>query len=205
MRFQERLSTRVAAAGLAVAPGVYEQLEQYYRLLTKWNQKINLTSLSLEPLAAAALDRLFVEPLAAAELVENDHLVWFDLGSGNGSPAIPLKLARPLASLTMVESTGKKCSFLREATRALGLANVKVLTMRAEELESIVAEGAVDLITIRGLKLDQVVKSATHLLKVSGRLFRFTSGESTPPSGFRLSLEKQLLHSRNTLAIFEKL
>ena len=44
-----------------------------------------------------------------------------DVGSGGGSPAIPLKLAVPRLSLTMVEAKARKSAFLREAIRHLGL------------------------------------------------------------------------------------
>ena len=52
--------------------------------------------------------------------------LWFDIGSGGGSPAIPLKLARPTLPLPMVESKTRKAVFLREAVRALGLARREV-------------------------------------------------------------------------------
>ena len=73
-----------------------DSLDAYYRLLARWNRTINLTALSLDPLADEALDRLFIEPLAAAPYIREaldvtPLSVWFDLGSGGGSPAIPLK------------------------------------------------------------------------------------------------------------------
>ena len=57
-----------------------------------------------------------------------------DIGSGGGSPAIPMKLALPLAKLTMVEVKARKSAFLREAVRTLKLENSTVETSRYEEL-----------------------------------------------------------------------
>ncbi len=57
-----------------------------------------------------------------------------DVGSGGGSPAIPLKLAVPRLRLTMVEAKARKSAFLREAVRHLGLEQRSVETARYEEL-----------------------------------------------------------------------
>jgi len=100
---------------------VLAPLETYYRLLAQWNVKINLTALPLQPPTDSTFDRLFIEPLLAAELVPDLPGIWFDLGSGGGSPALPLKLIRPSLSLTLVESKTRKAAFLREALRALKL------------------------------------------------------------------------------------
>jgi 16S rRNA (guanine527-N7)-methyltransferase len=55
-----------------------------------------------------------------------------DVGSGGGLPGIPLAITRPDLTYTLLESTGKKADFLREAVKALGLGNVSVLAERAE-------------------------------------------------------------------------
>ena len=65
------------------------QLVVYYQLLSHWNRKINLTSLS-DP--DEAVDRLLLEPVAAAAVLPANRAL-IDLGSGGGSPAIPLALA----------------------------------------------------------------------------------------------------------------
>src|SRR5258706_16203374 len=108
--FRERLSRRARKASLSLSAQAVDQLEVYYRVLARWNTKVNLTALQLEELTDSAVDRLLVEPLAAARFVLDSPLVWFDLGSGGGSPAIPLKIVRPAARLTMVESKVRKAA-----------------------------------------------------------------------------------------------
>jgi len=54
---------RAERAGLSVDPELKEKLLSYYSLLTRWNEKINLTALT-DP--AAAIDRLLIEPVSAA-------------------------------------------------------------------------------------------------------------------------------------------
>jgi len=55
-----------------------------------------------------------------------------DIGSGAGLPGIPLRIAWPHLQLSLLESNEKRCRFLREAIRRLGLDRVEVLEGRAE-------------------------------------------------------------------------
>jgi 16S rRNA (guanine527-N7)-methyltransferase len=102
-----------------------------------------------------------------------------DVGSGGGSPAIPLKIARPALSLTMVESKERKSAFLREAARSLGLANTNVITERYEQLAHEPSRReCVDLITVRAVRPDDALyRAAAHLLRARGELLVF-SGKS---------------------------
>jgi 16S rRNA (guanine527-N7)-methyltransferase len=165
-----------------------EPLETYFRLLMQWNAMINLTALPLESPTDETFDRLLVEPLAAAHHVPDAPSVWFDLGSGGGSPAIPLKIARPALKLTMIESKTRKAAFLREAIRVIGISQALVLDERFEDVAT--ASGtiaAADLVTVRAVKLDAVLfDTAGLMLKDGGRLLLFRSSHATSadPSGF---------------------
>ena len=188
--FQERLSKRAEKANVSLTAPVVGRLEAYYRLLARWNTKINLTALQLEELTDWAVDRLFVEPLAAARLVGDSPLVWFDLGSGGGSPAIPLQIVRPEALLTMVESKARKAAFLREAVRTLGLENASVENARFEDIAARAsAAGTADLATVRAVKTDkELFRASRALLREGGRLMLFSSSSTKIATllGFRL-------------------
>src|SRR5687768_4798862 len=110
-----RLSERAAAAGLTLGGSLRAALLTYYDLLLKWNARINLTALT-EP--DEAIDRLLLEPVAAARYLPGGARL-VDLGSGGGSPAIPLALTLHSPRLVMVESRARKAAFLREAARAV--------------------------------------------------------------------------------------
>jgi 16S rRNA (guanine527-N7)-methyltransferase len=69
------------------------------------------------------------DALAAAELVAEGPVV--DVGSGGGSPGIPVALVRPELHVDLLEAQRRKCDFLEAATREL--ANVSVVCARAEE------------------------------------------------------------------------
>jgi 16S rRNA (guanine527-N7)-methyltransferase len=178
-----------------------EPLEAYFRLLALWNAKINLTALPLDAPTDETFDRLLVEPLAAApHLVwgqtgvrtgvgpPSDPVVWFDLGSGGGSPAIPLLIARPALKLTMIESKTRKAAFLREAIRVVQLSGASVVNERFEDLAQTAEHAnAADFITLRAVKADAALFGAARdLLKGTGHLLHFRpSHDASPdPAGF---------------------
>jgi len=76
---------------------------------------------------------LVEDALTALPLVTDLEGPLVDVGSGGGVPGVPLALALPDRDVTLLEANGKKCGFLREATR--DLANVSVVQGRAEEQE----------------------------------------------------------------------
>ena len=69
------------------------------------------------------------DALAAAELIEEGPVV--DVGSGGGSPGIPVALARPELRVDLLEAHRRTCDFLESAVRELG--NISVVCARAEE------------------------------------------------------------------------
>ena len=188
--FHERLSRRARKANVSLTAPVVDRLEAYYRLLARWNTKVNLTALRLEELSDPAVDRLLVEPLAGARFVVDSPLVWFDLGSGGGSHAIPLKIVRPAARITMVESKVRKAAFLREAVRTLGLEHASVENARFEDIAARVSTtGTAELVTVRAVKTDKVLFRASRaLIREGGRLilFSFSGSKIAAPPGFQL-------------------
>ncbi|MCC7417077.1 MAG: 16S rRNA (guanine(527)-N(7))-methyltransferase RsmG [Acidobacteria bacterium] len=170
--FRERLLERCALSNIALpAEDEVARLGVYFDLLMRWNQRINLTSLRLDdPLA---IDRLIIEPVAAAAFLPPGAISWLDVGSGGGSPAIPLKILRPETRLTMVESRERKTVFLQEVARALGLTGVVVETKRFETFARQLQE-RVDVLTLRAVKFDREIASAcNNTLDEMGRLLIF--------------------------------
>jgi 16S rRNA (guanine527-N7)-methyltransferase len=189
--FRDRVIKRGKKADVQLTASVLEQLEAYYRLLERWNDKINLTALPLKVLTDQAVDRLLIEPLAAARYVPEAAITWFDLGSGGGSPALPLKMVRPTARLAMVESKNKKAAFLREAVRELGLSDVTVEAIRFEDFaHRRDSAGTAQLVTVRAVKLNKpFFDAARSILAPGGSLLLFSSYETAAkaPPGFEVS------------------
>jgi len=172
--FLKRISERACLAGIGLTPALAAGLEAYLQLLTRWNRRMNLTALGLEPVTNQAIDRLLIEPLAATRLLAH-AAKWFDLGSGGGSPAIPLKLANSGVQLVMVESKERKAAFLMEATRALKLEHATVETGRIETIAARhLMAGSVDVITVRAVRVDPILfGSVRALLRPHGKLVLF--------------------------------
>src|SRR5215470_12300325 len=93
--FQDRLGRRAKRAGVNLTPQLSSRLETYFRLLETWNRKINLTGLNLAEATPDTVDRLLIEPLVAARHIPASAARVLDVGSGGGSPAIPIALALP--------------------------------------------------------------------------------------------------------------
>lgn len=180
------------------------QLQTYVRVLADWNSRLNLTGFSLEGDIDPALDRLVLEPVLASAVLDQSVRRLVDVGSGSGSPAIPLLISAPWLELTMVESRQRKSVFLREATRAIGM-RATVVTSRLEDLTIRDEAELFDAASVRGVRMDAQVGSAlVRLLRDGGRLLYFDSSDGPPPHlngflneppvlvealpGFRLSL-----------------
>lgn len=103
--------------------------ENYYQLLIEFNKKFNLTAITERK---EVIEKHFIDSLLNVNKIVGKKFI--DIGSGGGFPAIPLKIYKGDIMLTMVESTGKKCEFLKTVVDKLGLNNTQVVCQRAEEL-----------------------------------------------------------------------
>jgi len=175
---------RARRAGLTLPVELAAQLEAYYRLLAAWNAKINLTGLKLSEASPDAIDRLLIEPVVAARYVPMKAARMLDVGTGGGSPAIPLALAVPCSSLLMVESKTRKSVFLREVVRTLGLKTAEVVTARFEELLARPdLHETLDLVTVRAVRIEsRMLLTLQAFAKPGGQVFLFRGAGTSDPS-----------------------
>jgi 16S rRNA (guanine527-N7)-methyltransferase len=177
---KRRVERRLARIGARVPDRQIDQLVDYLVLLDRWNRRMNLTALD-DP--DAAVDRLIVEPVLASAFLDASAATLVDIGSGGGSPAIPLKICCPDLALTMVEVKTRKSVFLREVVRHLELASCLVETARFEQVLSRPATlGAVDAISIRAVRAeDEQLRLFGEALKPGGQQLWFLSGSQPVP------------------------
>lgn len=175
-RIRAQIEERLCLAGVEPVPAQVEQLRRYLALLGHWNDRINLTAFQLDPPGNDAVDRLIVEPVVAARFVGSNNQYCIDIGSGGGSPAIPMKIVCPLLRLTMVEARVRKCAFLREAVRTLGLDRTHVETARFD-ISWVKKHGTrADLLTMRAVRIDAALwRAIDEVVDSSGRIFHFGS------------------------------
>jgi 16S rRNA (guanine527-N7)-methyltransferase len=206
----EKLVRRASKVGLSVSPLVLSRLEEYFDLLRKWNRKVSLTALPVDETGDEAVDRLLIEPLVAVRFLPAGSLAVMDVGSGGGSPAIPMKIATPGMSLRMVESKTRKAAFLREAVRCLGLDHTEVESVRLEELlvRPMLHQSA-DVVTVRAVRTDRkLLSSVEPFLKTDGFLFLFGSDSAGStrivPQFVHRSSDSLLRHRGSRLEILQK-
>ena len=99
--------------------------------LIKWNRKINLTTLT-DPIEVAS--NHFLDSLVPARFMPPHAAKLLDIGSGGGFPGIPLKVLLPELSVTLIDASRKKVSFLKHIIRTLKLDDIEALHIRAEDL-----------------------------------------------------------------------
>jgi 16S rRNA (guanine(527)-N(7))-methyltransferase RsmG len=122
-------------------------LEQHYRLLCKWNKRINLTGIRS---VREAVQFHYCESLFLAQWLPKALRV-ADVGSGAGFPGIPVAIVRPDCSIDLIESHQRKAAFLREASRQLP--NVNVVSGRAEECKE-----QYDWMISRAIRVEDLLK-----------------------------------------------
>ena len=175
--FEPAIRGRIGAAGARVDSAAVSSLANYLTLLARWNRRINLTAFDLDHPTDHAIDRLIVEPvLAAADVHDRDRVV-IDIGSGGGSPALPLKIVTPHVRMTLIEARVRKSAFLREAVRELNLADVGVETFRLDRRGMAELNGTADVVTMRAVRADaEILHGVGKLLQLEGRLLWFSDG-----------------------------
>ena len=125
-----KLENLLAQAEIQLTDLQKDQLIQLVQLLHKWNKAYNLTSVRnpQEMLVKHILDSLVVSPY-----LQGDSFI--DVGTGPGLPGLPLAIINPSKQFVLLDSLGKRISFIRNAIRELGLTNVIPVLSRVEEYQ----------------------------------------------------------------------
>lgn len=124
------LETGIDELGLTVSKELLSAFEIFEKELSKWNSKINLTSITT---AEEIAIKHFIDSLAVARFM-NPSGKMLDIGSGGGFPSIPLKLYFPDMEIISVDSVGKKINFQKHAARVLNFSNFAAIHSRVEML-----------------------------------------------------------------------
>ena len=159
----------------------------YLKELKEWNQKVSLTSLKKD---AAIICKHFIDSLSLVPYLPFEASL-LDLGSGAGFPGIPVKIAKPSISVTLLEATRKKVNFQRHIVRKLGLTPICFLQDRAERLKTENgSRHSFDIVTSRAL-------STLEKFFVLGEPFVKKGGYLVAMKGKRA--EKELKNSRGVM------
>lgn len=147
-----------------------DRLTRYVALLLKWNAAINLIGKTTE---VDLWQRHVWDSYQILPLIPESTQTLADLGSGGGLPGLVIACARPDMKITLVERDQRKCSFLREAARSIGLQNV---TVRAEDARDLTE--TFDVVTSRALASLVELCAFAHPLLGEGGICLFPKGEN---------------------------
>lgn len=127
---KELLKNEAAKFGVDLDEKALDRFDIYAKLLVEWNEKINLTAIT-DP--EGIVMKHFVDSLSVFSAIKIPQgAKSIDVGTGAGFPGLPMLIARPDLKITLLDSTNKKLSVIRDILQKLDL-TCEVLHMRAEE------------------------------------------------------------------------
>ncbi len=133
----------------------------YLKLLYKWNKSFRLTAVSEEK----AISHHLLDSLSILPFLIGDNLL--DVGSGGGTPGIPLAIAHPQLQVTLLDSNSKKTAFLQQCAILLKLSNVQVICRRVEDF--VPAQKFTQITSRAFASLADFTKLTQHLLDENGQ------------------------------------
>ena len=166
-----------------------KKLLDYFHLVESENKKFNLTAIKEE---TDFLVRHFYHSLAITKEIkfkENDKVM--DLGTGAGFPGIPLAIYFPNTKFYLVETTTKKCNFLKMVCEKLNLDNVTILNSRCEELPKSYRNFFDYVVTRAVSELRIITELSIPFLKVNGELIAYKG----------INYEVEIENAKNTFKI----
>jgi 16S rRNA (guanine527-N7)-methyltransferase len=151
------------------------QIREYVLLLLKWNRSISLTTVA-EP--AGIVRRHFGESMFGAKLLPVENCRLADFGTGAGFPGLALKIAVPSIQLVLIDSNKKKCAFLGEVVRSLGISGVEIISERFEQIRPEALR--VDIVTSRAVgEFKNLLRWANQGLKQRGHVMLWVGSEDS--------------------------
>ena len=150
--------------GISLTARQLDMFDKYREILVEYNEKVNLTAIT-DPVGIE--NKHFLDSLLFAKnpLVEGKVV---DVGTGAGFPGIVAKIYKPEIDLTLMEPTGKRCTFLQYAIDTLGL-QATVVKERAEEAARKIYRESFDVATARAVADMRVLSEyCLPLVKVGG-------------------------------------
>ena len=161
---KDRFNQILKENGVVLSAKQEEQFETYAKMLVEWNEKMNLTAIT-------DIDEIYEKHFLDSILPSFDVTLegtFCDVGAGAGFPSIPLKIVYPELQVTIVETLGKRVTFLQALCHELGLEGVQCIHARAEDYAKDHRE-SFDIVSARAVaNLPMLAELCIPLVKVGG-------------------------------------
>jgi len=165
MTLKTQLTLLINKTQISLSEKQIDLLIQYVELLNKWNKAYNLTSVRD---TSDMLIKHIMDSLMVGDVLKGNRFI--DVGTGPGLPGIPLAILYPEKTFVLLDSLGKRITFLRQVVFQLKLENVTPLLSRVEDYQP---ETLFDGVLSRAFaSLEDMVNWCQHLIaNESGRFF----------------------------------
>ena len=139
-----------------------KKLDQFYKLMIEWNEKINLTRITEKK---EVYLKHFYDSLTLNKVVNLKEITTLcDVGTGAGFPGIVLKIVFPNLKVTLIDSLQKRVNYLNEVIKKLDLTNIEAIHARGEEYK-----GKYEVVTSRAVaNIEKLVGYTMHLVDSNG-------------------------------------
>jgi 16S rRNA (guanine(527)-N(7))-methyltransferase RsmG len=174
--YREILEAELTKFKIVLEETQKRRLAAYCDELVRWNATMNLTGLS----GSALVRRLVVEPVWIAREVGIGRESLVDIGSGNGSPAIPFLITCSLRACHLIEARSKRAAFLRQIVAAEKLPNTVVHRARFEDVVGTLESPS--WISLQAVALtDTLVGAIRRIANTTTTIVWITSAIATTP------------------------
>lgn len=156
------LASGLEALSLNLTDNQQQQLVEFVLLIDKWNKAYNLTSVRCpkQMMVKHILDSLAIVPHLTGENI-------IDVGTGPGLPGMPLAIAFPDKTFTLLDSLGKRVRFMTQCVHTLKLTNVTPVNSR---VENHVGDKPYDIVLSRAFaSLKDMLHWCEHLVDSDGQ------------------------------------
>ena len=169
---KEQFINELKKIDVGISVDTLSKLDEYYHILVEENKKYNLTAITEEEQVYL---KHFYDSLSIIKIIDLKDQYLLDIGTGAGFPGLVLKIVFPKLKIDLLDSTNKRCIFLKMVIDKLQLKNINVINARAEEYAKDNRE-KYDIVTSRAVApLKHLLEYSIPTLKVNGQFISLKS------------------------------